>query len=78
MLHEYSRREIQVIHAKCDDVAQMLMEELGIAVPRWQLHRKLLIDCTPIDQTPGDSFCTIVIEWYGCICVSSMTVVSYP
>lgn len=30
-----------VIHAKCDDVMQMLMQKLGYTIPTWQMKKRL-------------------------------------
>ena len=30
-----------VIHAKCDDVMQMLMQKLGYQIPTWQMKKRL-------------------------------------
>ena len=30
-----------VIHAKCDDVMQMLMQKLSYQIPTWQMKKRL-------------------------------------
>lgn len=52
-----------IIHAKCEDVTRLLMQELGIAVPPWKLRREIVITTTPIDASSiGGNVCTIVVE----------------
>ena len=35
-----------VIHAKCDDVMEMLMQKLSYSIPTWQLKKRLEVSLT--------------------------------